>query len=383
VPADGVDTGTLELRATRAEGGQVVVRDPAQEAIATLRLRPGERVVLDLPPGSYAIDDAARGGRVTLSVEAGKPARFVLTPEGARGQAGEPPPAPAPVPGPHGRRPWKRVVSPLLSAVVPGLGQMVNGEPAKGLGFFLGTVALGLGSALLADAGRGTDVSTKGLGGSSFGTEVVGGVGYGLMSGALHMLYAAQVMDAYASAAGLRTPQPRVRHRVALEVGRSATVGIRAGDPAAAFYPDWSVTVMGQVARRLSVGASDLSFKQDRGISRTTLQGGVRVHYRFFDRGRVWLGAAAGLILQGSFGRAGGVQVDPDEPPAGSEGSFAAIPYAQGDLRFFILNRWSLNLTPRISAPLAGPRFFNGAGDRAIPRHAVTLELGTGIGVYF
>jgi len=42
-----------------------------------------------------------------------------------------------------------------------------------------------------------------------------------------------------------------------------------------------------------------------------------------------------------------------------------------------------LNLTPRISAPLAGPRFYNGPDDRAVARHSVTFELGTGVGVYF
>jgi hypothetical protein len=109
----------------------------------------------------------------------------------------------------------------------------------------------------------------------------------------------------------------------------------------------------------------------------------VRLHYRFYDRGRVWLGAAAGVILQGSFGRSDPALIAPESPKATSEGSFAAIPYGQLDARFFILNRWSLNLTPRISAPLAGPRFYNGPDDRAVARNSVTLELGTGVGVYF
>jgi hypothetical protein len=383
-PADGVLTGALELRATRPEGGLVTVRDDRDAVVASLQLRPGSAMRLDLPPGNYKVDDAARGSRVTVSVEPEARASYVLTPEGARGVAGERPPPPAVKRGgPHRRPMWKQVVSPVLSSFVPGLGQMVNREPAKGIGFLVGTVALGVGAGMLMRTNAGTDLSTPGLRGGSFGGEAVSAAGYGLLSGALQMLYAAQIMDAHAVAAGKRSPSPHTRHKVALEMSRSATVGLRAGDPAAAFYADWSMTVMGQVIPRLSVGASDLSVKHMRGGSRTTIQGGVRVHYRFLERTRVWLGAAAGLILQGSFGKPGGVQVDPEAAAPGNQSAFAAIPYAQLDLRYFILDRWSLNLVPRISAPLAGPRFFNFGGDNAISKNAATLELGTGIGVYF
>lgn len=382
VPADALVTGALELRATRPEGGLVTVRDEQDAVLASLHLKPGAAVRLDVPPGTYKIDDAARGSRVSVAVEAERRSSYVLTPEGARGVSGER--SPQPPPGPSKRRPvWKMVVAPELSSVVPGLGQMINREPAKGLGYFVGTVALGLGAVMLTQVDRGTDVSTKGLNGGSFGTEAITATGFGLLTGALHLLYAAQIMDAHAVAAGRREPRPHTRHKLSVEMGRSATVGVRAGDPAAAFYPDWSMTVMGQVARRLSVGAGDLSVKRDRGASHTTLQGGVRIHYRFLERTRVWMGAAAGIILQGSFGRGGGgVAVDPDAS-RGKQSTFAAIPYGQLDLRYFILDRWSLNLVPRISAPLAGPRFFNGGGDRAVAQNAVTLELGTGIGVYF
>jgi len=361
----------------------VTVRDDKDAVVASLQLRPGSAMRLDLPPGNYKVDDAARGSRVTVSVDPEARASYVLTPEGARGVAGErPPPPDVSRKGRHGRPMWKMIAAPVFSSVIPGLGQMVNREPAKGIGFLVGTVALGVGAGLLMRANAGTDLSQPGLRGGSFGSEAVSGAGYGLLSGALQMLYAAQIMDAHAVAAGKRSPSPHTRHKLSLEMGRSATVGLRAGDPAAAFYADWSMSVMGQVIPRLSVGASDLSVKNMSG-SRTTLQGGVRVHYRFLERTRVWLGVAAGLILQGSFGKPGGVQVDPDAAAPGNQSAFAAIPYGQLDLRYFILDRWSLNLVPRISAPLAGPRFFNFGGDNAISKNAATLELGTGIGVYF
>ncbi len=375
--------GRLELQSSRAGGGPVSVRTREGELVATLQLQPGGRAQLDLPPGDYLIDDTARGGRITLSVEPARTARFELTDSGARGSAGEGPPPVRVTRADYAPRRWKRVGAPLLSAALPGLGQIVNGQPGKGVGILFGTVALAVGAAVLRGTSGHTDVSSRGLDSGSFGTEVIGAAGYGLLSGALQMLYAAQIMEAHATAAGLHAPRPRTRHRVALELTRMATVGLRPGDPAAGFFPDWNVSVLGQVARRLSVGVADLGIKQGHAFQRTTLQGGVRVHYRFYDRGRLWLGAAAGVILQGSFGRAAPDLVPANAPNAKGEGAFAAIPYAQLDARYFILHRWSLNLTPRISAPLAGPRFYNGPDDRAIARNAITLELGTGVGVYF
>lgn len=382
-PADA-PRGLLQLQSTRPEGGPVSVHNSRGELITTVQLHAGDRVRLDLPPGDYAVDDTARGGRVTLSVEPGRRARFELTPEGARGSAGEPPAPPRVRVGDRPqRKQWKVVGAPVMSAFIPGLGQMVNGQAGKGVGILVGAIAFAVGAGVLARSSGGTDVSSRGLNSGSFGTEVIGAAGYGLLSGALQMLYAAQIMDAHATAAGVRAPEPRTRHRVSLDVTRMATVGLRPGDPAAGFFPDWNLSVLGQVARRLSVGAGDLSIKTGQAFHRTTLQGGLRIHYRFYDRGRVWLGAAAGVILQGSFGRSEQPLVPAAATAPAGQGSFAAIPYAQLDLRFFILHRWSLNIVPRVSAPLAGPRFFNGEGDRAIARNAATLELGTGVGVYF
>jgi len=389
VPADPGPVGTLELQSTRVGDGPVVVRDAAGDPVATLRLRPGADARLALPPGSYSVEDSAQGVRLTLPVAAGRVTRFELKPEGARGAAAEGPTAlpvliPPPQAPPEPARPrWKRVAAPLLSAAVPGVGQMVNRQPVKGVGFLLGTIALGVGAAALAGASGGTEVSSKGLASGSFGTEAIGAVGYGLLSGGLQLLYAAQIMDAYATAAGVTGPRARSKHRISLDLTRMATIGLRPGDPAAGFFPDWNVSVLGQVARRFSVGIGDISVKQGGGFARTTLQAGLRLQYRLVERDRLWFGGAAGVVFQGSFARPLASPVAEDAPAPASEGSFAAVPYAQLDLRFFILDRWSLNLIPRVSAPLGGPRFFNGPGDRAVPRHAATLELGTGVGVYF
>ncbi|HEY0134244.1 MAG TPA: hypothetical protein VGB85_09195, partial [Nannocystis sp.] len=267
-PVDPGPRGRLVLAATRPEGGPVTVRTRDGAQVASVQLQPGSRVQLDLPPGDYLIDDTARGGRITLSVEPDRIARFELTDAGARGSAGEGPPPPRRTVSSHAPPRWKRTVSPVLSAVIPGLGQVVNGEPGKGVGILFGAVALAVSSAILRRVPGHTDVSGRGLDSTSYGTEVISAAGYGLLSGGLQMLYAAQIMDAHATASGLRTPQPRTRHRVAVELTRMATVGLRAGDPAAGFFPDWTVTVLGQVARRLSVGVSDLSVKQGHAFNR-------------------------------------------------------------------------------------------------------------------
>ena len=49
-----------------------------------------------------------------------------------------------------------------------------------------------------------------------------------------------------------------------------ATVGLRPGDPAAGFFPDWNLSILGQVARRFSIGAGDISIKRGRELGRTT-----------------------------------------------------------------------------------------------------------------
>ena len=264
-----------------------------------------------------------------------------------------------------------------MSAALPGSGQIVNNEPGKGIGMFLGALALGGGAAALHFTRDPLDASSPGLGGTTFGSEAVNGAGFGMLTGGLAMLYAAQIMDAYASAAGKDTPSPAKDHRVGFQLTRMATVGFRAGDPAAAFYADWNLNFMVQVRRRLSVGLTDVGLKY--GAGRTTFQTGARIHYRFYDRGRLWIGAGLGTILQGTLGRQRRT-IGEVEPPEVQTNAFAAIPYGQLDLRLFLLDRWSLDLIPRVSVPL-GTRFYR--DELALPAHSVTFELGTGVGVYF
>lgn len=288
-----------------------------------------------------------------------------VAPAPAQPRASDPPPA------------WKRVVSPIASALVPGVGQMINREGGKGAGFLLGALTLGAGAFALWRAGHGTDGADPGAHGRTYNTEVISAAGLGLLTGGLQLLYMAQVMDAVAGATGKRTPKPHTRYKVALELTRMATVGLRAGDPAAQLYADWNVGVLGQVAPRFSVGLGDIGLKF--GPGRAVVQAGPKLQYRFVERGRVWLSGAAGAIFQGAFASGPAIVATGEKAPRTAVA--AIIPYGQLDLRLFLLDRWSINIVPRVSAPLLSGRYY--AGDGAIPRRAVTLEIGTGMGVYF
>ncbi|MEZ4450022.1 MAG: hypothetical protein R3B09_11135 [Nannocystaceae bacterium] len=381
-----------------AADGTVTVRDPNGRVAASVIVRGGQDLALDLAPGRYSVTDDTGTTRAvelqagstlehsTTRAAAPAPARPVAATPAPEGPAKGPAPTvtkPPPRKHPHdherrhGGSGWKRIVAPLMSATIPGSGQILNGQPGKGVGMFLGTASLGAGALALYLTRNPLDNSSPGLNGSTFGAEVVNGAGFGLLTGALSMLYAAQIMDAYGVAAHAGRPKPATRHRFSLQLTRMATVGFRAGDPAAAYYPDWGFNFQAQVYKRLSVGLSDLSLKY--GTARTTVQGGVRLSYRFYDKGRLWVGGSLGLILQGTAGRRprplGDVVSASDRTSA-----FAAIPYAQLDLRLFFLDHWSLDLIPRVSAPF-GTRFYR--RDLALPSHAATFELGTGVGVVF
>lgn len=377
--------GVLVVAAERPEGGAVWVFDAERRVVSAVTLQPGQTLALQLAPGTYTIVDAD-GGSVRLPIAAGQVARVAQRPGGLGGAVVEGPVAPAavalppapPEPPPSGKSQWKKPVAPLLSALIPGVGQMVNRQPARGVGFLFGSLALGLGAYALARTRGGLDGAGPGEHGDTFNTQVIGAAGFGLLTGALHLLYMGQVLDAYAGASGRTSPSPATRHKVSLELTRMATVGLRAGDPAAAFYADWNVGVLGQVARRFSVGATDLGIKP--GAGKLVLQGGVRLHVRVLERRRLWLGLGAGAIFQGALATGESPPVAAGER-APRTATFAAIPYGQIDLRLFILDRWSINLIPRVSAPLVGARHYR--GDGAIPKHAVTFELGTGMGVYF
>lgn len=376
-------SGTLELYGGR-EGGALQVRGAG--TTAGVDLDPGQTVRMQLPSGSYAITGG--GAPTSVVVNAGETARYGLP--GSPPSPTIPPPSSVEVKqvkkvkkrGPSRRKSgskWKRVVAPLVSVVLPGGGQMVNGQVGKGFGMFLGAVSLFAGSSALQNAADPLEGARPGQLSDSFRSELLANAGYGVLTGGLHLLYAGQILDAYRVAAGIEKIKPRKRHRVAVEMNRMASVGYRVGDPAADFYADWNVSLMLQVFKRLSVGVGDISFKSG-SFNRLTFQAGPRVHYRVFDRNRLWIGLGAGVILQGSVADAQPEALAIDAPPPGREAAFAAIPYGQADFRYFVLDRWSLNIIPRVSAPF-GTRFFR--GDAAVPKHAATFELGTGVAVYF
>ena len=57
---------------------------------------------------------------------------------------------------------------------------------------------------------------------------------------------------------------------------------------------------------------------------------------------------------------------------------FGAAIYTQGEVRYFILDRWNLGLAPRISLPLTNRAYPRG---RQLPRFATTFEVGAFLGV--
>ncbi len=376
-------TGTLELYGGR-DGGSLQVRGAGTRA--AVDLGPGETVRMQLPPGGYTISGYG-DAPADVTVQGGGKVQYALPGQPEARSAEVPKASGVQIAAPSKRKrkrktsgaKWKRVVAPLVSIILPGGGQMVNGEVGKGFGMFLGAVSMFAASSALANATDPLEGARPGQLSDSFRTEVLTSAGYGVLTGGLHLLYAGQILDAYRGAAGIERVKPRRRHRMAIEMNRMASVGYRVGDPAADFYADWNVSLMVQVFKRLSVGMGDISFKMGTS-NRTTFQAGPRLHYRVFDRNRFWIGLGAGAIFQGSVADSQPRPLAIDAPPPGREASFAAIPYGQADFRYFILDRWSLNLTPRVSAPF-GTRFFR--SDAAIPSHAVTFELGTGVAVYF
>ncbi len=375
--------------------GIVQVLDEGGKLIASVTLRQEQRVRVDVPAGTYRLQDATGASLATVRVDAGQSTTSMLPPlVGSQAMTVAPPattarrnvdvapprpPLPAAPVSQSRRRNWKRWGAPLLSALVPGVGQMVNRQPGKGVGILLGTAGgLAAVGALYFTRDR---MEGAGLGQNavSQGEEAARWIALAGITGVLHLLYAGQIMDAHAVAVNKR-PKPRTKHTIFLEFGRMATVGARANQPEMALYRDWSVTVMGQVAKRFTIGISDASIKSSLRQQRTTVQAGIRLSYRFFDRTRIWLGVGLGSIFQGTSAARQPDSLDSQDARPSNEGRFSAIPYAQFETRLFILDRWSLNVTPRMSIPL-GNRYY--ADNLAIPKYALTFELGTSVGVYF
>jgi hypothetical protein len=110
------------------------------------------------------------------------------------------------------------------------------------------------------------------------------------------------------------------------------------------------------------------------------MQAGLRSMYRFFDRRRVWLSAGGGVILQGTSVRRPDRSLQPGEDARRVDRRFGAVVYAQLELRWFLLDRLSLDLFPRVSLPITHRDYRPG---QKIPRLATTFELGAGVGVHF
>ncbi len=264
---------------------------------------------------------------------------------------------------------WRKWGAPLLSAFVPGMGQLANGQVLKGIGLLYGTLAVLAGSIAL--------YSNESDGTRPLGAEYARLSGYGLLSTGVPLMWIFAIVDAH-RVAHQRTPEPKLDHVLRLSLARTMVVGFRADPDRPGFYDEWTGALIGQVARRWSVGLSDLTLKPDAwriGV----VQFGVRVDYRVFDRRRVWIDVAFGTAMQVKI-RRGERPLDPEAPALPTQTKFAAIPYGQLDFRWFVADRISLDLVPRLSVPLT-TRYYS--ADRALPRFAPTLELGASASVYF
>lgn len=251
------------------------------------------------------------------------------------------------------------------------------------MAFFAGTVGMTLGAARLWLSGDPTEGATRGDEGASQAQEAVRLGGFIALSGAAALMYVGQILDAYGGAVGKVGDGvvPHKNHVVAFELQRSATVGLAPSQPQYGQLPDYSLAVMGQVAPRVTVGASDLSIKREPDRGGVLVQGGLRSMYRFYARRRLWLSAGGGLVVQGTSARRQVAAVDPaDIANAPDEGHFGAFGYAAFDTRIFVLDRWALFVVPRVSLPFTARRFGR---DRTVPALATTFELALGGAVHF
>jgi hypothetical protein len=300
----------------------------------------------------------------------------LVEPETTAEPTAEPNSGPAPtsavrhLPPPSPRRNHRIWASPLASTLLPGLGQLINGEGGKGVGVMFGTFAAVLGAVTL--------YRLENDGRRSQPSEYARLVGYGVLSTAAPMLWIYGIADAYRVAAN-RQIEPNLDHRVRISVSRTMTVGFRADVRRPGFYDDWSVALMGQATRRLTVGVADLAFKPGGHDVTQVGQFGLRLDYRVFEHPRLWLDLGLGTTMQIAT-RHAARPLDLEQPQAKRELAFAAIPYGYFDVRCFVLDRLSLDFTPRLSVPVT-TRYFS--ANRSLPRFAPSLELGAGISAYF
>jgi hypothetical protein len=267
---------------------------------------------------------------------------------------------------------WRHWGAPLLSGLgVPGLGQLANGHVGKGVGLIYGTIGLVAGTVLLYRADHD--------GSRPLGTEYMRLGAYGVVSTALPVMWIYAIADAWRWANDKREITPKLEHRLRITAARSFGLGFRADPQRPGFYDEWTVSLIGQVAPRWSFGVSDISIKLDAQANIGVVQFGLRAGYRVYAQRRVWIDVSLGTAMQVHVHRPA-PPLDPDAPTPSTSRNFGAIPYGQLDLRYFVLDRLSLDLTPRMSVPLT-TRWFS--ADRALPRYAPSLELGASATVYF
>jgi hypothetical protein len=263
---------------------------------------------------------------------------------------------------------WKRWAAPSLSALIPGTGQMLSGRPGRGLALFGAALGLTAGTvALWARRDRTDDPP---------GRAIARQVSRSVLTTGLGMLWVGQILDAHALGRG-RGARPVRDYDVALGFSRFSTVGLRAGQPSHATYDDWSFSVMAQVVPRVELGVADLSVKLGDRPGGFVVQAGPRATWRFFDRETVWLTLGGGVLMQGASSPKPGRTLR-DGREGGVDRAFGAVPYAQMGAEWFLLDRWTLGLAPRVSLPVTD-RFY-GRGQK-IPRLATTFELGASVGV--
>ena len=175
-------------------------------------------------------------------------------------------------------------VDALLSALVPGLGQIRNGQPGKGVGILLSTAGLLTGTILLwprPDPHEGTGGRRDDT--RSAAEEVARLAGFAVASGGFGMLYAGQILDAWQGAQG-EPPRPDRDFFLRIETSGMYTIATQPGQPSHRLLQDFNVSFMFEPGRRFTLGFSDIGGGRDRvtGLGHAPaleMGGGIGVHF--------------------------------------------------------------------------------------------------------
>ncbi len=360
------------------------ILDDSGELRVQLEFEPGQTHRIALPPGRYRLElpgqeaeslelgagetEQRKGELPTPSVPAP-----VVAPKGPPKEAApsaRPPEPDADADEAYAQRNRRRKAAGSL--LIPGLGQMLMGQGPKGAGIFVGTLGLVAATAFASRPPADPSLRSPLREGARLG-------GFGIASGALMSLWAGQAMDAFTVARG-RPAKAIANYRLRVELNRSFSLRFGPRPESVDYLRDWSLSILGQPARRVVVGASDLGFHDDGAFGGLTLQAGIRAGYRVLERDRLWLTTSGGVIGQLTVAdnpRESSEELGPQSPRRiGGSGTF----YAQLEMQWFLADRWSLNFTPRFWVPVGSRRFGRGY---AVPTGSPSFELGTGVGVQF